>query len=153
MIRWTLVAALLLTTGPLAARDEGEALLAAEYAAQIEEASAVGRALFEHVTAQQVAAHAARRVRGFRRDREVLGMLSTRVEDRVEVDFVGIREGVSVARYRAAVDLDGQLLQAPQALGQPEPLTPERARVRCPAARGALPLPALCRGPRGGGVA
>lgn len=128
MKQWILASALLLAVGVAGAA--GAESPADEHEAAIREAEAVGRELFAHETAQQAATDAARRVRGFRRDRAVAGVLSTRVDDRIEVEFVGPGDdGVQQVRYRAIANSDGQLLDGAERLATPEPLPAERARA------------------------
>lgn len=139
------VAALLLAAGPVAAGEASgpapeaevpevagevagpDADAGAALAAAVAEAEAVGRALFVHRTAQENARTAARSVRGFRRDRAVLGVLSTPVEDGIEVEFIGIDDdGAAQVRYRASADAAGRVAASPQRLAPAEALAPER---------------------------
>jgi hypothetical protein len=136
MHRWTLAAALLLGTGPIAAGDgvatgEGVAGAAADrappagYEAAIGEAEAFGRLLFVHRAAQENAA--ARSVRGFRRDRAVVGVLSTAVDDGIEVEFIGVDDdGAPQVRYRATTDAAGRVVGSPQRLAPAQALAPDR---------------------------
>ncbi|TXK64300.1 hypothetical protein [Alkalisalibacterium limincola] len=128
MNQWILASALLLAVGVAGA--ESDTSPAEEHAAALREAEAVGRELFAHETAQRAASESARRVRGFRRDRAVAGVLSTRVDDRIEVEFVVPGDdGVPQVRYRAIANSDGQLLDGTERLATPEPLPADRARA------------------------
>lgn len=128
MHHWILSAALLLAVGSAAGEEATSP--AEQYGEAIRETETVGRELFAHETAQRAAAESARRVRGFRRDRAVAGVLSTRVDDRIEVEFVGPGDdGVPQARYRAIADSEGELLDGVERLATPEPLPADRARA------------------------
>lgn len=122
MIRtMTLFASLIVGAGAAA----GAELADTPYDAELQAALDIGHQLFVHERAQAAAESAGRKLRGFRRDRRVQGVLSVSIGEEIQLEYVGVEEGATLVFYRARSDGDGRV-DALARLTPPEPLAAAR---------------------------
>ena len=128
----------LATGGPtlMAEEDTIEALSPEAEAAALLQAERTGRQIYLHDRAAEKVTDALMRVRGFKRNRKLLGWITQAQGDEIAVSFVGRgKDKQPAAFYRATVGHDGELIGKAESLREPEPLTDfESAALRARAA-------------------